>query len=61
MLSVLIIIVLIKQVTLNKWSLLLRNILQNTQTLHKIKVKIIYKVFKMPSEEAWVWIDQESN
>ncbi len=33
MLSVLIIIVLIKQVTLNKCSLLLKNILQNIQTV----------------------------
>jgi hypothetical protein len=27
----------------------------------KLKQKLCTKVIKIPSEEAWVWIDRESN
>ncbi len=48
---------LMKQVALNKSSLLLRNILQNTQTLQLftkiIKHKLSTKVINMPHWRAW--------
>jgi hypothetical protein len=49
----------IKQVALNKSSLLLKYILQNTQTLElltiNIKTEIIHQtLLKMPSWKAWV-------
>jgi len=47
---------------LNKSILLLKIILENTQTLHsKLKRKVFTKVIKMPSKEAWVYRQTESN
>jgi hypothetical protein len=49
----------IEQVASNKPSLLLKNVLQNTQTLHLFTVKIksrfyLQKLLKMLSRKAWV-------
>jgi hypothetical protein len=45
---------LIKQVSLNKSSLLAKIIFQNTNKTTKLKWKLLTKVIREPSEEAWV-------
>jgi hypothetical protein len=34
---------------------------EHTNITTKLKLKLFTKLIKMPSEEAWVWIDTESN
>ncbi len=50
--------VMIEQVAWNEYSLLLTDMLQNTQPLHlftmTLKLKLFTKVIKMPSWDAWV-------
>ncbi len=49
----------LKQVGLNKSSLLLKFYLQKyTNITTKLHWKLFTKVIKKPSEEAWVWIDR---
>ncbi len=53
--------IIIKQFASNKSILLLKIILKRTYITTKLKQKFFSEVIKMPSEEAWVWIDRESN
>jgi hypothetical protein len=49
------------QVASKKSSLLPKISIKTTFILTSLKQKLFTKVNKMPSKEAWVWIDRESN
>ncbi len=52
----------IKQVTLFKSSLFLKiDFKKYTNIMTKLKWKLLTKVIKRPSTEAWVWIDGAGN
>jgi hypothetical protein len=51
----------IKQVSLNKSSLSMKIIFQNINKTTKLKWKLLTKVIREPSEEAWVLLDKKSN
>jgi len=48
----------IKQVNFELFKLLLK---EHTNITTKLNQKLFAKVIRMPSKEAWVWIDRESN